>query len=101
MSTLTKEQAQQLNRMNVASQRSELGTLLYNLMSGDGLGKGDMLKAQYASNDKADIGYVDKSIITDAFVNVNTGLPVKIWVGTQGEYDGLGKKEPDILYMIK
>ena len=33
--------------------------------------------------------------------NVNTGLPLSFWVGTQAEYDAITDKDSDTLYMVK
>ena len=37
----------------------------------------------------------------DTVVDANSGSPVKIWIGTQGEYDLVSEKDPNTLYMVK
>lgn len=34
-------------------------------------------------------------------VDANSGSPVKIWIGTQGEYDLVSEKDSNTLYMVK
>lgn len=40
---------------------------------------------------------VDGDIIKDS----NSGLPLKVWTGTQEEYDLVTNKDPETLYMLK
>lgn len=37
----------------------------------------------------------------DTILDVNTGLPLKVWTGTQSEYDSVAVKDPQTLYMVK
>lgn len=38
---------------------------------------------------------------TGSLVDENTGLPIKIWTGTQVEYDALSAVDPETLYVVK
>lgn len=37
----------------------------------------------------------------DTVIDANSGTPVKIWIGTQSEYDLVTEKDPKTLYMVK
>lgn len=37
----------------------------------------------------------------DSIVNSNTGTPLKLWSGTQEEYDAILDKDPETLYLIR
>jgi hypothetical protein len=38
--------------------------------------------------------------IVGAINEVNDGAPVKIWVGTEAEYNALSSKDPNTLYFL-
>lgn len=37
----------------------------------------------------------------DTIKDSNSGLPIKVWTGTQEEYDLVTIKDPETLYMVK
>lgn len=34
-------------------------------------------------------------------IDVNSGLPIRFWTGTQSEYDSIEDKQSDVVYLIK
>lgn len=52
--------------------------------------------------DKGDTGAKgDKGNDGDTIKDSNSGLPLKVWTGTQEEYDLVIDKDPETLYMLK
>lgn len=49
--------------------------------------------------DKGDKG--DKGNDGDTIKDSNSGLPLKVWTGTQEEFDLVTVKDPETLYLIK
>ena len=57
------------------------------------LGAGDMLKSQFATNPKAEQGYVDKAVLADSATALATGRTISVTgdaTGTSAEFNGSG-----------
>lgn len=82
----------------------QLGNIAEKGDKGD-TGKQGIQGKQGDKGDKGDTGAKGASgkdgVNGDTVVDANSGSPVKIWIGTQGEYDLVPEKDPKTLYMVK
>lgn len=89
----------------LAVQNGFVGTVVEYLASlkgekGDTGAKGNT-GAKGDKGDKGDTGAAGTNATNETIKNQKTGTNIKVWVGTQAEYDAVTPKDSATLYMVK
>ena len=89
----------------LAVQNGFVGTVVDYLASlkgdkGDTGAKGNT-GAKGDKGDKGDTGAAGTNATNETIKNQKTGTNIKVWVGTQAEYDAVTPKDSATLYMVK